>query len=162
VQAQRGACKWTFSRYAGCAVEGQPAETPLKVCPHCSVASRTDADTCPSCGKPYARGRGGWGWSWWLAIPIVAAAFLVGYFGISQLFDDEESEGITVEQAEEVPASVTPTELADALDGESPTLEQSTAPGTTCSYYGLSDEEDAVWEFCFRDEKLDSSRRVPG
>ena len=24
-------------------MEGQPAEVPLKVCPHCSVASRTDA-----------------------------------------------------------------------------------------------------------------------
>ncbi|MGH2989913.1 MAG: hypothetical protein ACRDMA_08620 [Solirubrobacterales bacterium] len=142
-------------------MEGQPTETPLKVCPHCSVASRTDADTCPSCGKPYVRGRGGWGWSWWLAIPIVAAAFLVGYFGISQLFDDEEPEGITVEQAEAVPEGVAPSGLAGELDGESPAYEQS-RPGGSCSYYPLSDQPEPVWEFCFRGEKLESSRPVAG
>src|ERR671922_381075 len=102
-------------------MEGQPAEAPLKVCPHCSVASRTDAETCPSCGKPYARGGPRLRWSSWLAIPIVAAAFLIGYFGISQLFDDE-GEGITVEEAESVPQGISQAELTDRLGDDSDTV----------------------------------------
>jgi RNA polymerase subunit RPABC4/transcription elongation factor Spt4 len=31
-------------------LEGESREHPLKVCPHCSVASRTDSETCPNCG----------------------------------------------------------------------------------------------------------------
>jgi hypothetical protein len=76
------------------AVGGESREHPLKVCPHCSLASRTDSETCPNCGKSYVRGRPSLRWSWWFAIPIVAAAFLIGYFGISQLIDGDE-DGIT-------------------------------------------------------------------
>lgn len=143
-------------------MEGQPAEAPLKVCPHCSVASRTDSEACPSCGKPYVRGRT-WRWSWWFAIPIVAAAFLIGYFGLSQLFDDEETEGITVEQGRAVPADATRSELPGLLDGEEPTIEgpRPGSPGTTCAYYSITDQPESAWEFCFKGDRLDSSSPVP-
>jgi hypothetical protein len=146
-------------------VERQQAETPLKVCPHCSVASRTDADACPSCGKPYAR-RGlrlslPSRWHWWYAIPIVAAAFAIGYFGISQLVDDDsepEAGAITPEQAAAVPDGVARSDLADHLDGESPALvQQRGKQGETCEYYGITGQRDAVWEFCFEGDRLVSS-----
>ena len=138
-------------------MEGQPAEAPLKVCPHCSVASRTDAETCPSCGKPYARGGPRLRWSWWLAIPIVAAAFLIGYFGISQLFDDE-GEGITVEEAESVPQGISRAELTDRLGDDSETVRTG---GLTCASYPVTDDSDSAWLFCFQGDKLVRSRPVP-
>jgi hypothetical protein len=150
-------------------VERQQAETPLKVCPHCSVASRTDADVCPSCGKPYAR-RGlhrlPAQWRWWYAIPIVAAAFAIGYFGISKLIDDgDEPEGyITVEQAAAVPDDVTPSELEDQLDGEQPVdiRPQRGSKEITCSYYGITGQARSVWAFCFEGERLVRSAPLGG
>ncbi len=66
---------------------------------HCSVASRTESETCPSCGRSYERG--GLQWRWWFAIPIVALAFAGGYFGLSQLvYDDDEPAAVTAEEAE--------------------------------------------------------------
>jgi hypothetical protein len=146
-------------------MEGQPAEPPLKVCPHCSVASRTDAESCPSCGKPYARPglqlRWLSQWRWWYAIPIVAAAFALGYFGLSQLFDgDEGSEGyISIEQASAVPDDITPSELEGRLGGEAPVDVRPRAgrKGVTCSYYGITGERRSVWEFCFEGERMTSS-----
>lgn len=145
-------------------MEGQPAEAPLKVCPHCSVASRTDADVCPSCGRPYGR-RGlrlqrPSRWRWWYAIPIVAAAFALGYFGLSQLVDGDESEteaaGITAEQAAAVPDGIARSELAGRLDGESPALAQPKRgeKNVTCEYYGITNQPRGVWEFCFDNDKL--------
>jgi hypothetical protein len=145
-------------------MEGHPAEAPLKVCPHCSVASRTDADTCPSCGKPYGR-RGVQlqrppGWRWWYAIPIVAAAFALGYFGIAKLIDGDDSEGyISVDQAAAVPDDVTPSELKARLDDEQPVdvRPQRGSEDVTCSYYGITGQPRSVWEFCFEGEQLVSS-----
>lgn len=57
------------------------------------MATRTDADVCPSCGGSYVGGgRPRLRWSWWFAIPIVAAAFLIGLFGISRLVDGDEGD----------------------------------------------------------------------
>lgn len=143
-------------------MEGQPPEPPLKVCPHCSVATRTEADTCPSCGKPYGRGRPQLRWSWWFAIPIVVAAFLIGYFGISQLFDDEEPAGITVEQAEAVPEDVTRSELAGHLDDQAPArvAKLPGAKGVTCDQYLVTDQPRTVWQFCFKGDALQSAGPV--
>ena len=82
-------------------MESETSQLPLKVCPHCSVASRTEADVCPSCGKPYVRRP--LRWRWWLVIPIVVLAFGVGYGG-RLLFDNgsDESGTITTQQARAV------------------------------------------------------------
>jgi hypothetical protein len=143
-------------------MEGKPEELPLKVCPHCSVASRTESDTCPSCGKSYVRGGGlKLQWSWWLAIPIVIAAFAIGYFGISKLIGGGESDDavITAEQAQAVSNGATRAELDEAIDGEDPayTDELAGKPKTTCLYYGLEDDPNGVWSFCFTGDKLISS-----
>ena len=138
-------------------MEDQPSDLPLKVCRHCSVASRTEADECPSCGKPYARRPPSlrMQWSWWFAIPIVAAAFAIGYFGISKLIDGDGSDDatITVEQAGAVSPGATRDDLDDALDGEEPAFTRSPSgkPKQTCLYYGFEDQPDGVWEFCFAD-----------
>jgi hypothetical protein len=139
-------------------MEGQPTQPPLKVCPHCSVASRTDADTCPSCGKPYARSGPTLRWSWWLAIPIVAAAFAIGYFGISELFDGDDTEGISREQAEAVPEGISPDELSERLGGETETV---STGGLTCASYTVTDGPDPSWLFCFQGDKLVTSEPVP-
>ena len=139
-------------------MEGQPTQPPLKVCPHCSVASRTDADTCPSCGKPYARSGPTLRWSWWLAIPIVAAAFAIGYFGISELFDGDDTEGVSREQAEAVPEGISPDELSERLGGESETV---STGGLTCASYVVTDGPDPAWLFCFQGDKLVRSDPIP-
>jgi hypothetical protein len=139
-------------------MEGQPAETPLKVCPHCSVASRTDSDTCPNCGKSYVRGRPTLRWSWWLAIPIVAAAFAIGYFGISELVDDDDTEGITLEQAQAVPEGISRAELSERLGGEQETVQTGKL---TCASYTVTDGPEPAWLFCFQDDELVRSSPIP-
>jgi hypothetical protein len=145
-------------------MEGQSPQAPLKVCPHCSVATRTDADTCPSCGQPYGQRRPQWQWrwSWWYAIPIVAAAFAIGFFWLSNLFDRDDTEGegvgITLEQGAAVPNGSPRAELEGHLDGEAPVLERRKGPkGPMCAYYGITDQPNSVWEFCFEDDELISS-----
>src|SRR5688572_23918531 len=64
-------------------MEGRAEEIPLKVCRHCSVASRTNSDECPSCGGSYERRS--FRWRWGYVLPIVALAFAGGYFGLSEL-----------------------------------------------------------------------------
>lgn len=143
-------------------MENQATELPLKVCRHCSVASRTDAETCPSCGKPYQRQL--WQWRWWLAIPIVALAFAAGYFGISELIDDDNPAGITVDEAGGVEQGISLAGLEDQL-GESPQYTREQGKGgeaISCAYYGLSDEPDGVWEFCFQDDELVTSNPLLG
>jgi hypothetical protein len=140
-------------------------EAPLKVCPHCSVATRTDADACPSCGGSYARGGGmpRLGWSWWFAIPIVAAAFLIGYFGISQLVDgdDDESGVITLEQGQAVQPDVSRAEVVDRLGEPAQEIEPA-GPRTSCVFYSVGESGDTLWQFCFRGERQVSSAPVTG
>jgi hypothetical protein len=143
-------------------MESQSSELPLKVCRHCSVASRTDAATCPSCGKPYQRQL--WRWHWWLAIPIVVVAFGVGYFGISKLIEDDNQTGITADDAGAVEMGISSAELEDQL-GEAPQYERQKGEGEgalSCAYYGISGEPDSVWEFCFRHDELVTSMQLGG
>jgi len=150
-------------------VTGEPAQTPLKVCPNCSVATRTDADSCPSCGRRYGRRQPQWRrprrWSWWYAFPIVAAAFVIGYFGLSSLVDSDsegEGAGITVEQGAAVPERIPRSALERHLGGERPVLVQPRKgeEQATCAYYAITDAPDSVWEFCFERDKLFSSAPV--
>jgi hypothetical protein len=140
-------------------LEGESREHPLKVCPHCSVASRTDSETCPNCGKSYVRGRPSLRWSWWFAIPIVAAAFLIGYFGISQLIDGNE-DGITVGEASSIElGSVSPGKLTERL-GE-PESETTIGRDRVCLDYVVTGGPDPGWLFCFRGDQLESSAPLP-
>jgi len=144
-------------------MEARREDPPLKVCPHCSVATRTDAETCPSCGRSYVRGRQlpRLRWRWWLAIPIVAAAFLLGFFAIGPWIrgDDSGSEvAITVDEGAAVPEGISRADLESRLEGAPSLVEPRRGMrNTTCAYYPIEDTPDAVWEFCFRDDEMISS-----
>jgi hypothetical protein len=141
-------------------LEARTEPKPLKVCRHCSVASRTDAATCPSCGRPYERRI----WRWWLAIPIVVLAFGVGYFGIAKLIEDDNEAGVSVDQASAVQTGISSAELEDEL-GEAPQYERQKGEGEGalgCAYYGVSGEPASVWEFCFRHDALVTSMELGG
>jgi len=141
-------------------MESESSQISLKICRHCSVASRTDAASCPSCGKPYERRI----WRWWFAIPIVVLAFGIGYFGISRLIDDDNPAGVTADEAAAVTPGISRPDLEDQL-GEAPQYERKRGNGEgapSCAYYGISDEPDAAWEFCFQDDKLITSHQVGG
>ncbi|HSJ18487.1 MAG TPA: hypothetical protein VK920_10375 [Solirubrobacterales bacterium] len=146
-------------------MEAHRDEALLKVCPHCSVATRTDAEVCPNCHGPYARGRRmpRLQWSWWFAIPIVAAAFLVGYFGISRLVDGDDADGgvITLEEAQAIAPNLTRAEVEERL-GEPAQEIAPEGPETTCVFYSVRDQGDTLWQFCFKREQQVSSSPVPG
>jgi hypothetical protein len=95
--------------------------------------------------------------SWWFAIPIVAAAFLIGYFGISQLIDGDE-DGITVEEARSVEVgSVSRAELTERF-GE-PVAETTVNDDQECLQYVVSDGPD--WLFCFSGDTSVSKPPLP-
>lgn len=135
-------------------MENQTPETALRVCRHCSVASRTDSETCPACGRPYRRSL----W-WWAAIPIVALAFGLGY-GVTELLQGDDDSGvIPIETATTLQNGISRAEFDDRVD-EDPTLTRTRGKGrreTTCLFYPIDGEEVAVWQFCFRDDELVSS-----
>lgn len=123
------------------------------------MASRTTAETCPSCGGSYARSV----WRWWFAIPIVAIAFAVGYFGLSKLIEGEdEPGGITLEEGDGVPLGISSAELEEKLDGQAPLVTQRPGAGGAeeCLYYGIVDQDDAAWVFCFSQDELVVSERA--
>jgi hypothetical protein len=137
----------------------EPAQPPLKVCPHCSVASRTGADTCPSCGKPYERRA----WRWWFAIPIAVLAFGAGYFGWQAVTDDEpaEPEGLTIQEARNATLGAPPARIERVLDGQKPSRARRSGGGgneLVCRLYLVVDEERTAWEFCFLNGELEISR----
>jgi hypothetical protein len=136
-------------------MEGETAR-PLKVCRHCSVASRTDAETCPSCGRPYRRRL----WRWWFAIPIVALAFAGGYFGRKAIQDDEPA-GLTSEEARGLTTGASAPEVEPVLDGQNPVNSRRTTAGGSellCRAYEVVDEEGTFWELCFLDGRLEISK----
>jgi hypothetical protein len=132
------------------------SEAPLKVCRHCSVGSRTDAETCPNCGRPYKRQL----WRWWFAIPIIAVAFAGGYFGRKAIQDDEP-DGLTIEEARALTLGASPESVENVLDGQRPgTVRRSSGGGNelVCRAYGVVDEEGTIWELCFLDGRLEISK----
>jgi hypothetical protein len=143
-------------------VESEQAGKPLKICPHCSVATRTDAADCPNCGKPYARRAGiSWpGWRLWMAVPIAIVAF-GGAFGITKLVaGDDSSEGelptsgITFEQGRGVELGITESQFDRQFDVPPVSTDQKdTRPPQTCRTYALTDQP-GTYEFCFADGKL--------
>jgi hypothetical protein len=137
----------------------QSAQAPLKICPRCSVASRTDADSCPNCGRRYRR-------RWRplaLGVAILALAFGAGYGGRLLLADDDEgsSSEITPQQASAVPLGISRPELVGWLDAN-PTVVKPAGPGQTCLFYPLADQPDSAWAFCFAGGKLKSSSSATG
>ena len=159
-------------------MDARREQDPLKVCPHSSVATRTTADRCPNCGGSYVRERRvpRLRWSWWLAIPIVAAAFLVGYFGISRLVDDDGSEAgaITLGEAQQVSPDLSRDEvevrlgepaLVDSGEGRAPSCLSPAGDRVEADevlFYSVSDAGDSLWQFCFNDEDQVSSSLLPG
>lgn len=129
------------------------------------MATRTDADVCPSCGGSYVGGgRPRLRWSWWFAIPIVAAACLIGLFGISRLVDGDDAQSgvITLEEGQAIAPNLSRAEVTERL-GEPAQETAPAGPRTSCVYYSVGDEGDApVWEFCFLGEQQKSSELVPG
>ena len=137
-------------------METASQQLPLKVCRHCSVASRTGDEVCPNCGRSYQRS---WPrWRWWYAIPIVAIAFAIGYFGISELVYDDPA---TVTEAE-----AQAIELGTARDDVEQQLgepnEVTDDGGLSCAAYEVEGQDDADWLFCYRQEKLVTSQSVSG
>jgi hypothetical protein len=147
-------------------MEGDSAQPPLKICPSCSVASRTEAETCPNCGASYER-RGAGRWvKVPLAILVVALAFAGGYFGLSKLvWDDDEPEGLTAEEAEALPNGSSEGKLDAVIDDAEPARapRRQNADGTEllCRYYFVVDAEDTVWEACYLEGRLEVSRALP-
>jgi hypothetical protein len=136
-----------------------PAQAPLKICPRCSVASRTDAELCPSCGRRYRRR-----WQpWALGVAIIALAFGAGYGARLLLSDDDGSSSpeITAEQAGAVPLGISRPELVSRLDAN-PTVVRPVGKAETCLFYPLTDQPDSAWAFCFARGKLQSSSRAAG
>jgi hypothetical protein len=147
-------------------MQDDPEQPPLKICPNCSVASRTDADTCPNCGTSYGRRRAGKWVSIPLAILVVALAFVGGYFGLSRLvWDEDEPEGLTGEEAQALPAGSNEGKLDAVIDDAEPARppRRKNASGTElfCRYYYVVDAEDAVWEACYLEGALEVSRALP-
>ena len=138
-------------------MNAEPAQPQQKVCRHCSVASRTDAETCPNCGKPYERRL----WRWWLTIPIAMLAFGAGYFGWQAIRDEPEPEGLTIEEARRVTVGAPPASVERVLDRQAPDrVKRSSGGGNelVCRLYEVVDEERTAWEFCFLDGALEISR----
>jgi hypothetical protein len=138
----------------------EPAQPRLKICPRCSVASRTDAERCPNCGRRYRRR-----WQpWALGVAILALAFGAGYGGRQLLSDDSgggSSSEITAQRARGIPLGISRPLLVSRL-GVSPTVVRPVGGGETCLFYPLSDRPDSVWAFCFARGRLKSSSSATG
>jgi hypothetical protein len=139
-------------------METEAPASPLKVCPRCAVATRTDAAMCPSCGKPYQRRL----WRWWMAIPIIAVAFAIGYFGISNLFDEDDPGTITAEQGSAIELGVSRGQLEERLGEPLEVSDERAGGAATCLYYGIGGQPGSAWEFCFADDSLVTSKAVGG
>jgi hypothetical protein len=134
-----------------------PSEPELRVCRHCSVGSRTDAESCPSCGRPYERR---W-WRWWFAIPIIVLAFAGGYFGLSELVFDDDQPGLTEAEATALRTGGAPGDLEAVVDGEKPLDVRRQKKGgfdLICRYYSVVDLESTAWEACYLSGRLEVSR----
>jgi hypothetical protein len=136
-------------------MEGASQQLPLKVCRHCSVASRTEEAACPNCGRSYSRA--GLTWRWWYALPIVAIAFALGYFVISEVVYDD-SPTVTEAEATAIELGTPRADVEDAL-GE-PGESSVEAAGLSCSAYDLAAPPDSQWVFCYREDKLVTSEPI--
>lgn len=140
-------------------METESEQRPQKICRYCSVVSRTDAETCPSCGRPYERRM----WRWWFAIPVAVLAFGAGYFGWKAIQDDEQAEpaGLTIREARNLTLGAPPARVDHVLDGQMPDKVKRSSGGAVhlvCRLYTVLDEERTAWEFCFLDGALEISR----
>jgi hypothetical protein len=130
---------------------------PLRICPRCAAATRTDAATCPECGRRYRRRY----WLVALGAVIVALAFAAG-FGISVLLgsDDSGSDSISAEQASTVTLGISRDQLNQRLDDAEPVTTEPAAGGATCLAYPSNDGSGHTWVFCLRNDKLVTKREI--
>ncbi|MFL5898611.1 MAG: hypothetical protein ACJ76D_09145 [Solirubrobacterales bacterium] len=127
----------------------------MKVCPRCAVASRTDAESCPNCGRRYQR-------RWQplaIGLAIAALAFAAGYGGKLLLSDDGggDSSAISSQLARAMPDGISRPQLIERLGGLTPTVAKPIPGAGTCLFYPLADHPDSAWQFCFTAGKLTSS-----
>jgi hypothetical protein len=133
-------------------MESQSTEAPLRICPRCSAATRTDSETCPACGRRYRRRY----WIWALGAAIVVLAFGAG-FGIRALVNgggDSGVDAITNAQGNSVAAGSSREQLDQSLHGAQPSSIQHVSKGGTCLTYPSKEAPDFSWIFCFRDDAL--------
>jgi hypothetical protein len=138
-------------------MENQPPPSPpLRICPRCAVATRTDAATCPNCGRRYRRRY----WLGALGVVIVALAFAAG-FGGRELFDgDSGSDSISANQANSVTLGISRDQLNQRLDDAEPIGTEPAIRGATCLAYRSSNPPGHTWVFCLRDNKLVAKREI--
>lgn len=164
-------------------MDAEPDAQPLKVCPHCAVASKTEAEACPSCGKPYGRRRRRLpsitaavsriplpGWA--VAILIIVLAFGIG-FGVRLLVDGGDSStdspaaqlqraGIPYAKANKVSGTITPRQVIARFPGKPFDIQLKPKDNLTCYLYLLADRPGTGFQFCFRKGKLQSTGTVAG
>jgi hypothetical protein len=130
---------------------------PLRICPRCAAATRTDGETCPNCGRRYQR-RYRLGA---LGVVIVALAFAAGFGGRELLAGDGSgSDSISAQQASSVTLGVSRDQLNQRLGDAEPITTEPTANGGTCLAYRSSDAAGHTWVFCLRDDKLVAKREM--
>jgi len=138
-------------------MESHSAELPLRVCPRCAVATRTDSETCPNCGRRYRRRYRLAG----LAVLVVVLAFGVG-FGVRALLsdDDSNSNSISSQQANAVGGGSSRQRL-DAIVGDAePISVRPFIGGGSCITYASSDSTHRAWLFCFQKDELVERREI--
>jgi hypothetical protein len=130
---------------------------PLRVCPRCAAASRTDSETCPNCGRRYRRRY----WIGAVAVAVAVLAFGVG-FGAREFLngDDSGSDTISDPQANSVALGISREQLNQRLGGAAAISAEPVAKGGTCLAYPSSDTPDRTWVFCLRDDRLFEKRQI--
>jgi hypothetical protein len=93
-----------------------------------------------------------------MAIPIVAFAFAIGYFGLSELVGDDTGV-ITADEGAAVELGISQAELGDRIGEPSLQVETGTE-GDECLYYEIADSSDRAWQFCFARDDLVKSGEV--
>ena len=138
-------------------MESHSAELPLRVCPRCAVAARTNSETCPNCGRRYRRRYRLAG----LAVLVVALAFGVG-FGVRALLsgDDSTSNSISSGQANALGGGTSRQRLDEIVGDAKPISVRPLAGGGSCVTYASSDSAHRAWLFCFQNDELVERREI--
>jgi hypothetical protein len=138
-------------------MESQSTQPTLKVCPRCATATRTEAETCPSCGRRYRRRY----WIGALGVVVVALAFAGGLAGRELLNGgDSGGDSITNGQGNSVATDSSREQLDQRLDHAEPSSTEHVSKGGTCVTYPSKETPSQSWVFCFRNDQLYAKYQV--